>query len=227
MEKRKIIIGTYDTVADGLWTLTGLEFSATEMLTYFVEVPGRKAGPLDLSTVLTDGEPTYNNRTLTATFESSEGTYLEREERISTMVNELDGRRLEIVLPDDPGRYIVGRVNVAKEYNDQAHASVIVTAVCEPWRYSTIEQKYTLRATATKQLVGVVNSGRMTVVPLLTIANPDNSTTASFNLTHGSDSWALGPGSYTLPDLALKQGVTVIYYSGTGTATLTYREAVL
>lgn len=223
MEKRKLIVGTYDTADDGLWTLTGLEFSAPELLTYFVEVPGRKAGPLDLSTALTDGDPTYGSRTLTATLESSEGTYLDREERISTMINWLDGWRLEIVLPDDPDHYIVGRVSVAKDFNDPAHAGITVTAVCEPWRYSFLERVYTLEALADAKTATVINSGRLTVVPLLTITGTD----ASVRLVYGSASWTLGPGTYKLPDLALKQGSSQLLYAGTGVAKISFREAVL
>lgn len=223
MEKRKLIIGTYDTADDGLWTLAGLEFSDPELLTYFVEVPGRKAGPLDLSTALTDGDPTYGSRTLTATLESSEGTYLDREERISAMINWLDGWRLEIVLPDDPDHYIVGRVSVAKDFNDPAHAGVTVTAVCEPWRYSFLERQYTLYALGTSQTVTILNVGRLTVVPLLTVTGTD----ASVRLVYGSSSWTLGPGTYKLPDMMLKQGDSQLLYSGTGTVQISFREGVL
>lgn len=223
MEKRKLILGSYDTVDDGLWTLTGLEFSAPALMTYFVDVPGRKAGPLDLSAALTDGDPTYGSRTLKATLESSEGTYLDREERISAMINWLDGWRLEIVLPDDPDRYIVGRVSVAKDFNDPAHAGVTVTAICEPWRYSFLERQYTLYALGTSQTVTILNAGRLTVVPLLTVTGAD----ASVRLVYGSSSWTLGPGTYKLPDLTLKQGDSQLLYSGTGTVQISFREGVL
>lgn len=217
------MIGSYDTAVDGLWTLTGLEFTAPERSAYFVDVPGRKAGPLDLSTVLTDGEPTYGSRTLTATLESSEGTYLEREERISEMVNGLDGWRLEIVLPDDPNHYIVGRVSVARDFNNPAHAGVTVTATCEPWRYSFMECAYTLNAEAKANVATLVNIGRLTVVPQLTVTGEG----ASVSLVYGSFSWTLGPGTYKLPDLVLKQGDSRLTYSGAGTVRITFREGVL
>lgn len=222
MDKRKIIFGSYDTSLDGLWTLTSWSLSDPEMETYFVSVPGRKAGPLDLSTVLTDGDPTYNSRTLTVTLESSEGTYLEREERISAMINWLDGWRLEIVLPDDPDHYIVGLVSVQKEYNDLAHAAVTVTAICEPWRYNQLETVHTFDA-ADALTVTLRNDGRLTVVPLLTISGAD----ASVGLVFGSASWTLSAGTYKLPDLVLKQGDASLRFSGTGTIQITYREAVL
>lgn len=223
MEKRKIIFGTYDTAATGLWTLMSWSLSPAVFQQNIVEVPGRRRGPLDLSTALTDGEPIYGPRTLTAVLESSEGTRLERKARIDTMINWLDGWNQQIVLPDDPSRYITGRVSVAENYNDDAHAAVTVTAICEPWRYSAAETEIALTAATEAQTVDLVNSGRMTVLPLLVITG----TAANVLLEFGASSWALGPGSYQLPDLILPQGSSALIYSGTGTVQLTYREAVL
>lgn len=222
MEKRKIIYGTYDTAATGRWTLAHWELSAPAYRSNFVEVPGRD-GDLDLSTALTDGAPRYGNRTLVATLESSEGTRLERESQINIMTNWLDGWRTNITLPDDSLHYMTGRVSVAKLYNDPAHASVEVTAVCDPWRYNIHETVRTLTATAEAQVAVLVNDGRKTVVPVLEITGEG----ASVHLVFGSASWVLGVGTYQLPDLVLTQGGAEITYSGTGTLTFTYREAVL
>lgn len=220
MEKRKLIIGTYDTALIGLWTLTGWELGAAELKEEYAEVPGH-SGPLDLSTVLTDGEPYYGSREFSATLESSEGTRLEREARINQMVNWLDGWKQNIVLPDDPTHYITGRVRVTKLYNDQAHASVQVTATCEPWKYSTAETVVGLTATEAEQTATLHNYGRRSVVPRLTV------TGGTVRLVFGASSWALGEGVYVLPDIYLPSGSHALKYSGTGTALFTYREAVL
>lgn len=224
MEKRKIIIGTYDTAAQG-WTLASWSFSGPAHLENLVDVPGRMKGPLDLSTTLTDGEPRYGSRTLTAVLECSDGTRLEREALINTMVNWLDGWRMNIVLPDDALHYVVGRVRVTRQYNDLAHAAVQVTATCEPWRYNNDETVVTLTAAEEAQTATLVNSGRMSVVPLLVIA--DTGDDGAVLIQFGGSSWRLGAGSYALPDIYLTQGSHEMTYSGTGTLTLTYREAVL
>lgn len=219
--KRRLIIETYDTALTGLWTLSKWDFSPAEQVKDFVDVPGRKKGPLDMSTALTDGDPVYGARTLTAILESSEGSRLERESRINVMVNWLDGWRANIKLPDDEQHYIVGRVNVKKLYNDLAHCSVEVTATCEPWRYNNEETKVVLVGATEVQKATLPNAGRLVVVPLLTVADGD------VLLTAGGSSWALGPGSYALPDLVVAAGGKEIEYSGTGTLTFTYREGVL
>lgn len=217
---RSIVLGDYDTHADGLWTLTGWELSPAVHDENIVKVPG-SSKPLDLGTALTDGEPTYSPRTLTATFESSEGQRLAREDRIDAMINRLDGYRLEIVLPDDRSRYLDGRVSVAKLYNDPAHASIKVTATCDPWRYSKEETRVNLQAIEAEQTATLLNQGRLVVVPQLVV------TGGPVNLAYGTASWSLSDGLYILPDLALKPGAHVLKYSGTGALQLTYREARL
>lgn len=220
MVKRGFLIGNYDTAAEQ-WTLTAWALTDQQAVTNLVDVPGRRRGPLDLSTALTDGDPVYGSRTLTASFECSEGTRMGREDKISDMINALDGWRLNIVLPDDPYRYITGRVSVSKVYNDLAHASVKVTATCEPWRYNATETAVVLTAAATAKKATLLNSGRLAVVPLLEVSGGD------VLLVYGSHSWALSVGSYALPDLLLAHGESVLTYSGEGTLTITYREAVL
>ena len=219
MEKRGIILGTYDTAARG-WTLTSWELSAAQRKENLVDKPGGN-GFWDLSTVLTDGEPVYEARTLTATLESSEGDRLSREAEIDTMINWLDGWTMQIVLPDRPLQYLTGAVHVERVYNDPAHASVTVEVVCDPWRYNAAETEINLVAATQAQNADIVNPGRKSVVPLLTIAG------STVNLAFGASSWALSPGTYQLPDLRLTQGTHQLTYSGAGTIKITFREAVL
>lgn len=222
MVRRKLILGSYDTDLNGPWTLASWSLSPAEFRSEYITVPGRD-GDLDLSAALTDGEPRYGSRTLSAVLERSDGTRLDREVAINTMTNWLDGWRQDIRLPDDEGHYITGRVHVAKEYNDMAHAAVTITAVCDPWRYNNYETVINLTATEEVQTAQLTNNGRRTVVPVLTIEGEG----ANVLLVFGGASWALGPGSYQLPDLVLRQGGAAVTYSGTGTLRFTYREAVL
>lgn len=222
MNRRKIIIGDYDTSHHGPWTLASCVFQEPAYQSMLVSVPGRD-GQLDLSTVLTGGEPKYGNRKLAATLECSEGTRAERETLINEMVNRLDGRRVDIILPDDPARYITGRVSVKREYNDMAHAAVTVTAVCDPWRQNLHETTITVTATNTEQVGVLHNTGRRVLRPDVTVKGNG----AKIQLTIGEYTWDLSKGSYTLLELQLKPGNTSMTYSGKGQMVITYREAVL
>lgn len=224
MDKRTVRLDDYDTAAHGLWTLTAWEFPEPTPEENLVNIPGRRRGPLDLSTVLTDGEPRYGSRPLSITLEGSEGDRLARDARISYMVNRLHGRQAKVVLPDHPLHYAVGRLAVQVLYSDLAHASVQVTGTCEPWLYAQDETVVLLTATTAQQTATLRNSGAMTVVPLVEVT----AETGQFiNLVYGSYSWALSAGAYKLPDLLLTPGDHVITYSGSGTVTVTYREAII
>lgn len=226
MKKRTLIIGNYDTAADGLWTLAACKLTKANQVQTFVAVPGR-AAPLDMSTYLTDGQPYYDNAYLEAVLESSEGDRLARKMRIDQMANYLDGQTVNIYLPDDPDRYLVGRVQVYPEYNDLAHCAVRVSVVCDPWLYAAAETVVHLVATETEQTAQLFNYGRLAVVPTLV-------TTGDVRIDYGGRSWALSAGEYVLPELYLTPGkglglpgIHNITYSGAGSITITYREAVL
>ena len=218
MEKRKIIIGDYNTADDG-WTLAAWTLGPAVLKTKFEQKP-LGDGSWDLSTALTDGIPRYNDRELAVTLELSEGTRLEREEIIRRMVNLLDGLRWEIRLPDDDQHHVVGRVQVVRGYNDLAHAAVSVTAVCEPWKYADAETVVTLTATSAKQTATLYNRGKRAVVPTLTV-------TGSVLLEYGTSSMAMSAGVYKWPNLLLTTGSIGVTYSGSGTISIAYREAVL
>lgn len=224
MEKRTIQLGDYDTAAHGLWTLAAWSFPEPAIVSNLVQVPGRAKGPLDLSTTLTDGEPTYGARELSVTLESSEGTRLSRDAIIADMVARLHGRRMDIVLPDHPDHYVTGRLMVQTLYSDLAHASVQVTGTCEPWLYAKEETVVILQAATAQQAVTLRNSGGLSVVPIIEITAESGS---SVILGYGSTTLALSPGTYAWPELLLTPGDHELTYSGSGTVTITYREAVL
>lgn len=224
MQKRSVRLGDYDTAADGLWTLADLDFPEPAQETNMVPVPGRTKGPLDLSAILTEGEPCYGSRSLSITLESSEGDREARQMRISNMINRLHGRRVDIILPDHPQHYATGRLSVKQSYNDLAHAAVEVSGTCEPWLYSAKETQVVLQATSSEQVAHLKNSGAMTVVPVLEVTAEEGQ---NILLKYGTASGSFSAGIYSWPTLWLTPGEHDVTYSGAGIMTIKYREAVL
>lgn len=227
MQKRTVLFGNYNTAEHG-WTLSALLLSDPEQKTNYVEKTGGD-GSWDLSTAQTGGIPRYKNRTLTATLECSQGTREDREVLINDMVNTLDGLEWQIVLPDRPDHYLVGRLHVAVDYSDLAHAMVTVTGDVEPWLYSARETIVELAAPTTISTDAATfylwNNGRKVVNPLLTVSGVAR-------LTFGGVNTSLTTGNYRWPALQLVPGENALIYTGsTGgvdeSITLTYREAVL
>ena len=221
MKRRRIIIGEYDSAEHG-WTLSAWNFSPAKIKESLIDKPGGD-GVWDLSTTVTDGIPRYQARTLTATLERSDGDRNSREYEIQELINGLDGLRWEIILPDDIDRYIVGRVSIARSYSDPAHAAVIVTATCEPWKYNAYDTVQEIEAAATAETHYVYNGGRRAVVPVLEVEGAS----ASVLLAYGTASRAFSAGVYQVPDLLLTPGAHEITVSGSGLLRITYREAVL
>lgn len=225
MEKRTLILGAYDTAAHG-WTLARCKITKGQQVQTFIQVPGRYA-PIDASTYLTDGQPYYDSATLDVVLECSEGDRGHREQLINELVNYVDGRSLQIIHPDHPGSYLVGRVQAAPDYSDLAHCAVTLTAVCEPWLWDAEETTVQLTAAGTEQIANIDIHGRLAVVPTITV-------TGELTLSFKTYTWALSNGEYILPDLCLtpgelpgEPGAHEIRAQGSGKVVLTYREAVL
>lgn len=222
--RRGMILGDYDTAQRGPWTLASWNLTTPMPLVNYIPVPGRRRGPIDASTAMTGGESVFDNRSLSARFECSEWTRLERDAVLSEMVNELHGQQVNIFLPDDTEHYLIGRVQIQPEYSDEAHAAVALTATCEPWLYNATETVVDLLADDTVREVVLLNSGRMIAVPTISVPALG---AESVTLSVGALSWTLTPGEYTLPELQLRTGATVLSYVGKGEIHITYREAVL
>lgn len=218
MKKRTIKIGSYDTAEYG-WTLGDWKLTAAEQKTNYVDKPGGD-GSWDLSTANTNGIPKYKTRTLTVPLELSVGTRQERENLINDMVNSLDGYQVQIVLPDRPDHYLVGRVKIAVDYSDLAHAKVTLTGTVEPWFYSIRETVIEATATPEHQTMLIRNTGRKVVVPHVAVEGEVILRGNSLQLT-------LGPGAHLLPGMLLFPGTTELEYYGAGSFVMTYREAVL
>lgn len=221
MQKRTTKLGIYDTASHG-WTLTGWVLSEPVAKTKYVDKTGGD-GSWDLSTSLTDGVVRYEDRTLTITLELSESDRTSRKQELRYMTNLLDGTRVQIVPPDDPAYYLEGRVHVREEYNNLAHAAVTVTATVGPWMQKSTETTVTLTATTAEQTTTLPNNGRRVACPVIKVTGDS----ASVLLVCGTSSKAFAAGTYQWPDLLVYTGGQDITYSGNGSVSLTYREAVL
>lgn len=217
---RKVIIDDYDTAAYG-WTLSGYRLDPPMWRESYISIPGMD-GLLDASTALT-GEPQYDNRALEITLERSDGTRAEREAIITAILAKLDGRSVRITPPDRPDHVLIGRVHVARQYNDLAHAQVTVTASCAPWHYKsalTVVTRDDL-GTAYKQLA--LSNEHRPVITTITVAQDTT-------LLWGGSTIAMSAGTHRRADIRLQGGANILkakVASGTGSITVEYQEASL
>lgn len=217
--ERFFILDKFNTWYDWRLVLTGKDVTPPEPKTNYVEIDGM-SGTLDLSESLT-GEITYNDRTVSASFWTSEGSYKEREKLLRTIVNVLHGKKIKIIEPDNPDHYFYGRVIVKSLSNILPYAEFTIECICEPWRYALNDS--VRRVEVDSQLVTDViihNNGVKSLCPEITV-------TGSVDIIYNGIGTHLTGGSYKISDIRLSQGVNIIGVSGTGSVTFTYREADL
>lgn len=219
MNRRFFILGKFNTWYDWRCTVTAKEIPDAEPKTNYIEIEGAH-GALDLSEALA-GEPVYSDRVLTASFMCSEGSHKEREALLRQIVTALHGRKIQIIEPDDPEHYYLGRVQIVEKVNHLAYLEFTIEAICDPWRYAL---------NATTRTVVVENEGTADVVIRNAGAKtlrPTIEVVGRVTLTCNGVTTTLGVGSYEMNTFKLVQGVNVIKIEGTGTVTFIYREADL
>lgn len=219
MEMRHFYFGKYHTWNDWGLVLTGKSIPDPEPKTNYIELDG-VSGSLDITEALT-GEVAYNDRTIAATFSASRGTYQEREAVRRQIAAAIHGRKVQIIEPDDPEHYFLGRVIVKDGTRHASYSTFTLEAVCEPWRYAMEESTRRVEVTAANpQDVVFHNSGVKTLCP-------DIQVEGSVTLTFEGGTVDLQTGTYKVADIKLRQGDSVVGVSGAGAVTFTYREATL
>lgn len=217
--ERYFILDKFNTWYDWRLILTSKDVTPPEPKTNYVDIDGM-SGSLDLSEALT-GEITYNDRTVSASFWTSEGTRKDRERLLRDIRIALHGKKIKIIEPDDPDHYFYGRVNITSESNIVPYAEFEIEAICEPWRYAVNDTIRTIEVNSQNMTKAVIhNNGVKTLCPDITV-------TGAVDITYNGVKIPLIAGTYKIPDIKLYHGVNIIGVSGNGSATFTYKEADL
>lgn len=135
--RRFFIFDKFNTWHDWRCTLTAKDIPEAEPKYDYIELDGVH-GTFDATEALT-GEVSYSDRTLSASFMCSEGTYQEREALLRRIVASLHGRKVQIIEPDDPDHYFLGRVKVTNVAKFQSYMTFTLETQCDPWRYAIEE----------------------------------------------------------------------------------------
>jgi len=170
------------------------------------------------------GEPKFEDVTHKFDFSTTvpQSEFLSLYSRIK---NALHGKKMRIVLDDDPLFYYLGRVSVLPFTTDRNIGLVSIECDCEPYKYKikkTVVKVELIGEQTEPYLVSLPNS-RKRAVPEINIT-----TDSSMNIVfQESNIWDLGSGSYTLPELELVEGENIVTVTGSGTITFTYQEGSL
>jgi hypothetical protein len=167
------------------------------------------------------GEPKFENRTLRFEFTANTpaSDFLSLYSRVN---NALHGKKMRIILDDDPLYFYQGRCYVDKHTDEKGIAKIDIECDCGPYK---LKKDHTVIAHAldgTEKIISLTN-GRKRAVPEVQIYTEGG----SVRIVYQGNIWDLGPGTYTLPELELVQGENTVTVTGTGTITLSWQEGDL
>lgn len=212
-----LLFGQFHSYRDLKLILNKKEMGAPAVKKNQIDVAGAD-GVLDLTDFF--GEPKYEN--VTHKFDFS--TLVPQTEFLSlfsAIKNAIHGKKVRIVLDDDPTFFYMGRCYVSPFTNEKGVGIVSVECDCEPYKYKLDKTVVTTAIDGAKTIA--LTNGRKRAVPEVTIA-----TQTSLNLVFQTvNVWDLGAGSYTLPELELTEGVNHVTVTGVGNITFTWQEGDL
>ena len=212
-----VTFNAYHSYKDLYLILTSKEIGSPPIKEQKIDIEGAD-GSLDLTDFF--GEPKYENVTHKFTFSTivPQSQFLSL---YSAVKNALHGKKMRIILDDDPLFYYVGRIRVSEFTNDKNIGSISIECECEPFKYK-LEKTVVSKAVNGAETVILTNS-RKRAVPEVVIAS-DSGLRIEYQ---GSNIWDLGSGSYTLPELELVEGENDVTVTGTGNITFSWQEGSL
>lgn len=106
--------------------------SSPKPKTKIILVPGTNT-VIDLTESLTGGEVKYEPRTIQCEFYVMGGRS-KWPAVYTAILNEIHGKKLKIIMDDDPNYYYFGRVAIDDFKSDKTAASIVITAEVEPYK---------------------------------------------------------------------------------------------
>ena len=181
------------------------------------DIPGAD-GDLDQTEFF--GEPKYENRTHRFDF-STMAPPEEFPAVYSRVLNRLHGRKMRIVLDDDPLYFYLGRLHVSDFTNEKGVGMISVECDCEPYKY---KNDFTVIANAISGTQAItLTNGRKRAVPEVQMYTESG----SVRIEYQGNIWDLSKGVYILPELELVEGDNIVTVTGVGTVSFIWQEGDL
>ena len=140
-----------------------------------------------------------------------------------TISNAINGKRLNIIIYRDEYFYLDGRIKMNEYKSNEKIGSVIIEATCQPYKMEVRETLYTFTLTGGTIEATLTNLKKYVSPKVDVVATAGN----NVNITFNNETFSLSNGSWTIPELVLKEGNNIITLSGVGTITFSYRKGKL
>ena len=200
-----------------------------------VDIPGG-FGSLDLSEALT-GYPLYDNRTGSIEFAVLNDKWSDWSLAYQTILNYLHGRRMKMILEDDPSYYYMGRFTVDSWTSGENYSTITINydlypykkqlvSTSEQWVWNSFDFEYGYIAeyfnlTVDGSLSVLIKACGEPTIPVIT-------STASMTVTVNGKTYNLSVGRNYITSLVAPPNTDTTYvFTGNGIVSVDYRGGVL
>ena len=208
-----ILFGSKSTKTDYGFIVAPHIIPMPTVQTSFVEIPGRD-GMLDLTEGF--GLVRYSDRAVALTLYA----VAPYEQSVSAFVNDVHGKRMELVFDRDASFYYIGRVSVDGLEKHDGYCAITVNVNAEPYKYK--------RTVTTVTRTG---SGAVTLTNLRMPVVPEVTASAEATLVYQSGgvptTTVIAAGTHLVPTLLLEAGTKSVEVTTTGEVVFSYREGAL
>lgn len=210
-----VLFDNYHSYYDFSLILNSKEIAAPDYKKMQVKIDGTD-GILDYTDYF--GSVKFENRQLKFVF----STVVPQEEFLnlfSQIQNALQGRKMKIILDDDPDFFYVGRVNVDKWKADKRIGQITVECECEPYKHRINKTVFSIHVDGQKTMV--CSNLRRPVVPMIT-------TSAAIQIKFNGGTYSLDKqGVYEVPEIEFKEGNNLLNIQGIAEVKIEYQEGCL
>lgn len=211
---RNVFFDEYRSFDDFSLILTSHTIGSADAKTETVNIDGAD-GVLDLTEYF--GDINFKNRTLSFEFSSIiESKYFV--ELYSAVQNYFNGRRMRILIDNDPYYYYMGRVSVDDWKSNKAVGKISIKVDAEPYKYKINKTIITYDVVGEKTLI--YPNDRMKVVPSITLST-------AMQVTWKDIQFNLSQGTQRVPEIEFEFGQNTMTFKGTGKVTVEYQEGSL
>lgn len=208
-----------------------------EPKTQLVDIPGGD-GKIDLTEI--NGRPAYHDREgIELTFDLMDESYREWLLRYSEFAREIHGRKVKMVLDDEPDHYYMARLNLDSQKTNPVFSEVVLSGTAEPFKYDllstgepwlwdpfnfrtgvirTIEEQ---AITANNKTITIRGAG-IDNPPVFIVTQASN-----LKLTHEGRTYILKTGRNRFPAVRVGEQDVTLTFSGSGRLTVEYRGRYL
>lgn len=201
-----------------------------------IDIPGGD-GAIDLSEI--NGRPMYGMRTVELEYHLRNVDNEKWNSIYSEIGAAITGKKVKMVLDDDPDHYYMARLKVDGEKTDYVNAELTfsgtaepfkydLTATNEPWLWDTfnfetgvIREIEEVEITAENNKVTIIGAG-IDTPPVFVVSQADN-----LKLTYGGRTYTLQVGRNRFPAVRVGKEDVTLTFSGTGKFEVEYRGRYL